>query len=741
MSLFEELKRRNVVRMAVLYVVASWLILQVADVLFPNLGAPDWAFGFALGLLILFFFPALIVSWVYEMTPEGLKREKEVDRSQSVTQATGRKINTLIVALLLVAIAVVAVDRLMPETASIVDMASVEGSAKTVESQEAASVAGTLAPERSVAVLPFANRSARDDDIFFVDGIHDDILTQLAHIGSLTVISRTSVEKFRDTTQSMKEIGAVLGVKNILEGAVQRSGGQVRINVQLIDVTTDDHLWAETYDRQLSAANVFAIQGDIAMEIAAALDTLLSPAEQSRVDNVPTSNFDAYEAYLRGRQSLVQRKIPDLRKAVSHFKRAIELDPKYALAHVGLADAYGLLDYYGDISTAESVSLIEPAVTEALSLDPQLGAAYTAKGALFGRQNDLDNAIENYLKAIELAPGYATSYHWLAELYRIPRQRPDLAWPLITKAVELDPLSPVLNITLAETLDDLGRHDEALIQAQRAVEIAPNFPSAYFVRAFIEAYTLGKMDSAIASYRAGLQLDPESVMGHKGIAMVYSHLGADDLAIESIERAMKLGPGYIWSRFDAMEIYDAAGMADQALQHAHFMHSQSPGLWYPLRMLRDADISAGNPRAARDRYLNFYTMFDGTDSVEIDIGTFRPAVDFAELLFYMGQAERARQLLQSALNYLPTQSRLGRLGREIDDVRALAQLGESERALTALAEAVEAGWRFHWRAMLRDRGLDSIRADPRFRKLEAILQADMAAQLKHVREMEAKGER
>jgi len=240
------------------------------------------------------------------------------------------------------------------------------------------------------------------------------------------------------------------------------------------------------------------------------------------------------------------------------------------------------------------------------------------------------------------------------------------------------------------------------------------------------------MDSAIDSYRAGLQLDPQSVIGHKGIALVYSHLGADDLAIESIERAMKLGPGYSWSRFDAMQIYDAAGMADQALQHAHFMHSQNPFLWYPLRLLRDADIAAGNPQAARERYLNFYAMFDGTDPVEIGIGTFGPAVDFAELLFHMGQEERARQLLQSALNYLPTHSRLGRIGREIDDVRALAQLGESERALTALAEAVEAGWRSHWRAMLRDRGLDSIRADLRFRKLEAILQADMAAQLEQV---------
>lgn len=712
--------------MLALYVFGSWVVIQAADLFFPGSCIPESSIRYVWITVVLGLPVALIFSWCFDLSRTGVRRTISEDRG--VSSRTLLKIDfALLSTLSILAVGIV----------------GVQGQTIFATRDCGPIIADQTVfdpPDESIAVLPFVNRSARDEDIFFVDGIHDDVLTQLANIGSLTVISRTSVEKFRQTTQSMKEIGAVLGVKNILEGSVQRSGGQVHINVQLIDVTTDDHLWADTYDRQLSAENVFAIQAAIAMEIAAALDTVLSPAEQSRFDNVPTSNFDAYEAYLRGRQSLVQRKIPDLQKAVNHFKRAIELDPKYALAHVGLADAYGLLEYYGDISTTESVSLIEPVVTKALSLDPQLGEAYTAKAALFGRQNDLDNAIEAYLKAMELAPGYATSYHWLAELYRMTIQRPDLAWPLIQRAVELDPLSPVLNITLAETLSDLGRHDAAVIQAERVVEIAPNYPSAYFVRAFIEAFTLGKMDSAIDSYRAGLHLDPESVIGHRGIAVAYSHLGADDLAIESIERAMKLGPGHVWSRYDAMQIYDAAGMADQAQRHAHFMHSRSPVLWYPLRLLRDADIAAGNPQAARERYLNVYTMFDGTDPVEIDIGSFQPAVDFAALLSYMGQEERARQLLQAVLSYLPTQSRLGRIGSEIDDVRALAQLGESERALTALAEAVEAGWRLHWRSMLRDRGLDSIRDDLRFRNLEATLRDDMAAQLEHVLNTEGSGE-
>ena len=326
--------------MAVLYVVSSWLILQVADVLFDALELPSQWVRLIVAVLILGFPAAVIFSWVYEMTPEGLRLEKDVERSNSTTRETGRKINLLIVVLLVLALAVVAVDRLVPEVAPIAESPGIERPAESAAPSKADAVPEATAPERSVAVLPFANRSAQDADGYFVDGIHDDILTQLTRIGSLVVIARTSVEKFRGTSQSMKEVGAVLGVRNILEGSVQRAGARVRINAQLIDVTTEAHIWAETYDRELTTENIFAIQSEIASAIAEALKANLSPDEKVQLDSTPTENLHALEAYFRGRQAMAKLTAASLAEAERQFKQAVALDSNYALAYIGLAEAY-----------------------------------------------------------------------------------------------------------------------------------------------------------------------------------------------------------------------------------------------------------------------------------------------------------------------------------------------------------------------------------------------------------------
>jgi TolB-like protein len=409
MSFFEELKRRNVFRMAVLYVIATWLLLQVTDVLSSLLTLPGWAGSFVVMLLILGFPIMLMVSWVYEMTPEGLRREKDIDRSESVSNETGRKINTLTTVLLVLAIAVVALDRLLPETATVVD-------APTTAPVDAAVADPT--PDRSIAVLPFANRSAREEDRFFVDGIHDDILTQLANIGSLTVISRTSVEKFRNTTQSMKEIGDVLGVKNILEGGVQRAGDRVRINMQLIDVTTDDHLWAETYDRELTTANIFGIQSEISTAIAEALKATLSLEERDKLKAIPTENLAALEAYFLGKQSMAKRTGAALEDAVDHFERAIVLDPGFTLAYVGQADSYSAQIDNGNLSPQEVMTLAGPLIDKALELDDQLAEAYAALGQNLKHAGDYTGAEIAFRRALELGPNDASAHHRYSLLLR-----------------------------------------------------------------------------------------------------------------------------------------------------------------------------------------------------------------------------------------------------------------------------------------------------------------------------------
>ena len=297
MSFLDELKRRNVFRVGIAYAVSAWVLLQMLDVIGEILELPAWGGKVILVILATGFFVTLFAAWAFELTPEGIKRESEVDRSQSITSQTGRKLNVLIFALMALAITYLLVDKfvLVPRLAE-QELAATKALVLPAESTVVQSI-----DRLSIAVLPFENRSAREQDQFFTDGIHDDLLTSIARIGSMKVISRTSVMEYRGTTKKIPEIAAELGVANILEGGIQRSGEQVRINVQLIDAQTDEHLWAETFDRKLTAENLFAIQSEISTRIAEALQATLSPAEEQRLRQMPTANLDAYDAYLRGR--------------------------------------------------------------------------------------------------------------------------------------------------------------------------------------------------------------------------------------------------------------------------------------------------------------------------------------------------------------------------------------------------------------------------------------------------------
>ena len=338
-SFWAELTRRNVVRMAILYVVASWLILQVADVLFSNLGVPEWAFGLVLGLLVLFFVPVLIFAWVYELTPEGLKRESEVDRAQSVTTGTGRRLSVVTIIIVTVGVGLLVADRFF------LDRGNNAQSANGIQIEaggEGIAVPGADSSQAIVAVLPF-KATGSDDGGFLAAGLHDDLLTRLAKLGAFKVISRTSMMEYADTTKNIREIGAELGAGYILEGGVQALGDRVRVNAQLIDAPADEHVWADTYDRQLSATSLFDIQADLALAITAQLKTTLSPEDRVTVDAVPTTNLAAYSAYLRGLN--IWQTQPgvggqDDRKAVGHFEEAVRLDPGFAEAWARLATAH-----------------------------------------------------------------------------------------------------------------------------------------------------------------------------------------------------------------------------------------------------------------------------------------------------------------------------------------------------------------------------------------------------------------
>jgi TolB-like protein/cytochrome c-type biogenesis protein CcmH/NrfG len=735
MSFVEELKRRNVIKVAVLYGVASWLLLQVADLLFDAFGVPDWSIRLLLAFIILGFPLTLILSWVYEMTPEGIKREKDIDRTQSITSQTGRKINILIVVLLVMAIAAVVVDRLIPETSGPreqpVAAATADKVTAPVTSNESV---GAVASDKSIAVLPFANRSAREEDVFFVDGIHDDILTQLARIGSLIVISRTSVEKFKGTTQSMGEIGATLGVRNILEGGVQRAGDRVRINVQLIDVTTDEHLWADTYDRELTTANIFAIQSEISSAIAQALKATLSGDEAAQLETPQTENMAAMEAYFLGRQAMTKRTTASLADAERHFQNALDLDPNYALAYVGLANTYYLQSGYSGQPEKEALS--KPLVEKALAINDRLGEAYIA---LAREGDDPENRETLYKKGTDLAPGYVEGHHWYGT-FLTEQGRTKEALIELETAARLDPLSGIVKFSLGQALENLARFDEAREQYESALRIDPGFALGYHALGLLDWFVRNRLDEAMVHTRKAVDLDPGNPQYPSFMAILWSELGDRAEADRWANRARAISPDSPWEAFIRFLILlnsgDLAGAASHGEVALRGFETNELVLW----VLAANDVRLDRADIAVERYLAAYPVFSDDDP-SIDATNFDSVISFAFLMQTTGDPARANRLLDRVMVFIQTIPRLGFSGYGIADAVIYAIRGEKDRALVALREALDEGWGAGGRAALTfSPAFDGVRDEPQFQAIVAELEANTAAQLEIVRQMAADGE-
>ena len=475
---FHELKRRNVFRVAIAYVVVTWLLLQVVDILVPMLTLPEWVGRLILLLLLVGFPIALIFAWAFEMTPEGVKLEKNVDRSESITHVTGRKIDRTIIGVLVVALAAAVYLNFKEDPIPASEPAATEQDDAAFEV-----TATTVKP--SIAVLPFANRSANESDAFFVDGMHDDLLTQLAKISGLKVISRTSVLQYRDTEKSMKVIGDELGAKALLEGGVQRAGDRIRINVQLIDSDTDEHLWAETYNRDLTADNIFEIQEEISLEIANALHAALSPDEQKRISDRPTDSIAAYEAYLLGRQRMATRNADAVEESIGYFKIAVKEDENFADAIGSMAEAYLIQINNGTLSLEDALTGVRPLVAKLEALKQESGIVYNAMGGLAEYEGDIELAEAYYRKAIEVSPGYTTAYVWLALLLSNFTGDFEEAAQLYQTAADLDPMATLPRYNLATQLSTLGLRDEAMAEIRKGIEIDPNRRAVLLVRRMV----------------------------------------------------------------------------------------------------------------------------------------------------------------------------------------------------------------------------------------------------------------
>ncbi len=402
MTFFQELKRRNVIRVGALYLVGAWLLLQLTDVLSSLLPVPEWTGSLVFLLLAVGFFPVMLFAWVYEMTPEGLRRESDIDRSNSITATTGHKINTVIIVLLVLAIGGMVADRLIPETTVVPDEAEAE-------------VATAASDDTSIAVLPFADLSADKDQQYFTDGLSEELLNLLVRVDGLRVASRTSSFAYRDSTLGIPDISKALNVGHVLEGSVRKDGDRIRITAQLIEAGTDSHLWSENFDREL--VDIFSIQDEIANAIVGALAGQLNLGDDKAVVvEAATDNLDAYEMYLAARELYINR--IDISESIRLLRAAIELDPNFARAWEGLAAAEVIGDAWLVDDGIDHLALAEEAANRALELNPDLSMPMAVLAILLNtRDKDIVASLELYEEAIARDPKNTTAWLWKGILF------------------------------------------------------------------------------------------------------------------------------------------------------------------------------------------------------------------------------------------------------------------------------------------------------------------------------------
>ena len=453
MQLLQELQSRNVFRVAIGYIVSSWLLVQVADLVLGNIGSPDWVMQTIMLVLALGFPVVVFFSWAYEVTPEGIKRESEIDRSQSITHVTGRKLDRAIVAVLIIALAYFAYDKFVLDSQR--DAELVEGIRQAVTEQVMVETKVTTEPDNSIAVLPFVNMSDDTGNEYFSDGLSEELLNLLARIPELKVAARTSSFSFKDKDLEVTEIASRLKVAHVLEGSVRKQGNQLRITAQLIQADNGYHLWSETYDRQLD--NVFQIQEDIAIAVVDALRiTLLG-----EVPKIRKTDPEAYQLFLEG-QYLKRRISKDsLDQAIEAFKQVVEIDPAYVPAWAELADTYiwgGGLD---ELSYEETTALADQAIQTAISTDPDYAFAYYVRGiSWIFTKHDFNRGIEDFEYALELEPDNAFLVAAIGKGAFLTGKF-DLAITQYQAALAMEPVVPEFHWFLGMTYLSSGRLDDA----------------------------------------------------------------------------------------------------------------------------------------------------------------------------------------------------------------------------------------------------------------------------------------
>jgi TolB-like protein/Tfp pilus assembly protein PilF len=536
-NFFAELKRRNVYKVAVAYIVAGWALSQGIAQVFPVFDIPNWAIRLIVLLIIIGLPIALVLAWMFELTPQGIKRTETADAMPASARPNKHTWIYVVVIGAALSIGLFFLGRYTMRT--------------TITPSSGP-------PAKSIAVLPFDNLSRDPDNAYFAEGVQDEILTRLAKVADLKVISRTSTQRFKSAPSDLREIAKQLGVANILEGSVQKANDQVRVTVQLINALTDAHLWAEIYDRKLT--DIFAAESDIAKTIAETLQAKLTGSEKTAISKKPTTNPEAYELYLKARFFWNKRTGADLKTAAQYFERALTADPSYGSAYAGVAQSYLLIPVFGAGAPRDFFPKAMVAAHRAIKLDETSAEGHSALAMLVLFDFKFKESEEEFRRAIELNPNYATAHHWFGNSLLVTLGRFDEAIKEGERAVELDPLSLIINADLGSTLMIARRYDEAIAQLRRTLTLDGNFGYAHWNLG--EAlYLKGDIPAAISEYEKAAALDDDpQILALLGRA--YAETGKKDKALEILGELKALGQQSFVRNYLYTIIY--TGLGDKA---------------------------------------------------------------------------------------------------------------------------------------------------------------------------------
>ena len=688
MRLVSELRRRNVFRMAVLYLVAAWLIMQVAEVVITLGGLPIWAGRAILAVLAVGFPIALAFSWFYELTPEGVKLEKDVDPTDSITHVTGRRLDFIVIALLTAAVIVFAYDKWWLR-------------------DDITLVATT---PNSVAVLPFTNVSDDPAQQYFSDGITDELINTLARLPGLHVTARASSFQFAGSLAGVEvgDIARQLGVATLVVGSVRRAEDTVRVTAKLVNADDGLQMWSESFDREIT--DIFAIQDEIAAAIAAALQVRLSLQRTAEPSVSRAASIDAYNLYLLGRYHFQKRSVFELEQAQRYFDNAIERDPGFAPAYNGLADSILLQSDagYGAVPVEQSIAAALPLIEKSLELNPLLAETHASLGLLRVLERDVLASEAALKRATELNPNLSQAFVWLYITYEKAIQ-PRNAFATLQHAFALDPLSPIVNTNMAAELWIRSRTQEALQAANRIIQIAPDGPLGYRRTGRIK-WTSGELAEAVSWYRQSIEKAPEDRNSRLELGALLVDLGIYDEAESLLDH----------QRYIA---YLAQGRVEEALAVVRTSVEERPEHLSTIFAAAHSEARAGNYDRVRrllEPLADEAETGEGSLFRRSGIHFWDPqiaAMDLAVALLATGDRKAGLELLAEVRTHFAflRSEGLEHPMLRLQEARILALEGRQDGALEALRQIIGAGWRFWY--MDGDPALKNLQESREFRSI------------------------